>query len=340
MTSRGEITKKPNLRMRILLAFQIGWVGTVCLLGFWWAHIVSKQAQHIAELERKTGVADTLVTFGWLKTQRMLFWESSAFLIFLLASMALMIGLYWRDTLRARSIQAFFASVTHELKTPLTSIRLQAESITDSIPEGHEARSLTERLLEDTTRLETQVERVLELARLEGGGPVFTQTLGLKHLVDRFQKTSLSAYRDKLEVQNEIEDCEVFADPTSTQVILRNLFDNAIRHHPGDQIQVQLKTTRSPKHPDRVEFIFQNFFVKKGLVQQPTQSLGKLFEKGSASQGTGVGLYLVKKLMERMGGRAIFHGVVDSGSSSNPHMAAFKVSLYFKENKKEGPSHG
>lgn len=330
--SQGHMTQKPKDRIRLLLGLQVAWVGTICLLGYWWAHIVSKQAKQIAELERKTGVADHIITLGSLKTQRMLFWESSAFFVFLLASMALMIGLYWRDRLRARSIQAFFASVTHELKTPLTSIRLQAESITDSLPEDHDARTLIERLLEDTVRLETQVERVLELARLEGGGPVFNRGIRLRALVDHFLKSSFPAPARKIEIRNEIEDWEVLADPTSTQVILRNLLDNAVRHNSGDRIVVQLNTAHSNKAPGLVELIFQDFSVQNHPVLEPRQThplkkLGKLFEKGSTSQGTGVGLYLVRELMERMGGQVTFHGVV----LTEPSFESFKVSLFFRK---------
>ena len=106
-----------------------------------------------------------------MRTQHMLHWESTTFFVLAVVSSAFLFWLYWLDMRRARSIQAFFASVTHELRTPLTSIRLQAESIAEQCDESQ--RQLVARLLEDTTRLEGQVERTLELARLEARRPGF-----------------------------------------------------------------------------------------------------------------------------------------------------------------------
>ena len=89
-----------------------------------------------------------------------------------------LVWLYLRDQRRTNSLRAFFASVTHELRTPLTSIRLQAESLADA---GN-ASPLVERLLEDTSRLEGQVEKTLELARIEGGGELDLQPLPIHAL--------------------------------------------------------------------------------------------------------------------------------------------------------------
>jgi signal transduction histidine kinase len=309
--------------MRVLLSLQIAWLLIVCLLGFWWGHLVLKQAGYIVELERKIGLSDSLISVGWIKTQRMLFWESTTFFLILLASFALLIGLYWRDNRRARSIQAFFASVTHELKTPLTSIRLQAESIADSLPSDHEVRELSQRMMEDTSRLETQVERLLELARVEGGGPVYTRTFDLRQLTERFLKSWLPAYRGKVEIRNEIETGEILADPTAVQVILRNLLDNSLRHSGRNIpfIVLQSRQVTAPGNRAGVELIFQD----DGKSTDQPENPGGLFHKGSASQGTGVGLYLVRTLMERMGGHANF---VSSGSG-------FKVSLRFQAASKE-----
>lgn len=339
MMSTGQITRNPLVRMRILVGLQLAWLGTVSLLAFWWSRLLLKQAKQIAELELRSGIPAEMVNVEWLRTHRMLSWESGAFFLFLVASMALMIGIYWRDRLRSRSIQAFFASVTHELKTPLTSIRLQAESMADALSANTEVRDLSERLMEDTLRLETQVERVLELARLEGGGPVYTRTVGLRQLVDRFVSGWEPTYRGKVEIVNEVGDVEVVADPRAAHLILRNLFENSIRHSRKSKTRLELRSVRKE---GRIELVVSDNGAagsnQEGLLNLPAVSkLGKLFEKGAASQGTGVGLYLVKTLMERVGGGVRFHGLVGMGTAD----AGFKVSLFFIEGpdslKENGP---
>ena len=120
----------------------------------------------------------------------MLVGESSSFLALLLAVSLLLAWLYWREHRRARSMQAFFASVTHELRTPLTSIRLQAEAIA----EGEQRAELARRLLEDSHRLESQIDKTLELARIEGGGPLSEQAIPL-HAVARAIRSTTSRQR-------------------------------------------------------------------------------------------------------------------------------------------------
>src|SRR5258706_7070185 len=107
--------------------------------------------------------------------------ESSVFLLLLLAVTALLGWLYWRENRRARSMQAFFAAFTHELRTPLTSIRLQAEAIA----EGDQRAELARRLLEDSHRLEAQIDKTLELARIEGGGSLAEQAVPLRGWLER-----------------------------------------------------------------------------------------------------------------------------------------------------------
>ena len=315
MTGKGIITKAPASRLRLILILQVIWVGLVCLLAAWWGHLALKQAARIAELEKQTGLSSSIAELQWLHTQRMLHWESATFVVFLIASVVFLFWIYQRDMRRAGGLQAFFASVTHELRTPLTSIRLQAESIADNLSAKEiDQRHLVERLMEDTLRLEAQVERTLELARVEGGGPVFTQTVNLRALVDRMAKSCKEAYRGRLEVQNQLEDLDVQVDPAAFQVILKNLLDNSIRHSKRENVLVSLK---AEKHGDEVALLFHD---NGECIEQRPGNIGKLFHKGPSSNGAGVGLYLVRVLMERMGGRAVFSGA-----------EGFEVALHFKE---------
>ncbi len=308
MTGKGSISVLPNRRLRLMLAAQLLWLTTICLLGAWWGRLLMRQASRIAELERQTGISMTTAHEHWQRTQRMLFWESATFFGFLMAATALLFSLYWREARRARGVQAFFASLTHELRTPLTSIRLQAESLADHITGGGASakdaelkQKLCQRLLEDTTRLESQVERTLELARVEGGGSVLSQSFLLKPWLDYFLRTWDEGRGLKLKINSSVRDMQIQADPGAVQIILKNLLENSMRHSGQEKILGVNLTTE-----ERDGWVVLRYSDDGRGFQGDARKLGVLFEKGPGSQGAGVGLYLVSALMQRMGGRAEF----------------------------------
>ncbi len=316
MSGKGGMTSKPKRALKWMLSAQFSWLLALCALGAWWGWLVLSHAERIHDLETQLGLSSSTAESHWLRTQRMLFWEGSFFFGLLVLSGGVIFWVYWRDSKRQKGLQAFFASVTHELRTPLTSIRLQAESLQESFDpkkESGSSRVLTTRLLEDVLRLEGQVERTLELARVEGGGRVFTQSLRIKPWMERVLDTWRETYGDRLEVVSELEDLVVEADSSAIQVILRNLLENSIRHSRKDQVQVRV---RSRREGAQVAVTFRDDGSR--FEGDPTQ-LGRIFEKGVESQGAGVGLYLVRTLMERMGGRAAFQGT-----------DGFEVTLWFQ----------
>jgi len=280
-------------RLRWMVGAHLVWLFLVCLLGAWWGRLLLSQAAQLAalgsDLER------------WHRTQRMIYWESPVFFGLLLACSVLIFWMYWADVKRARGLQAFFASVTHELRTPLTSIRLQAESIAESLGDSHSEAPLVKRLLEDTLRLEAQVERTLELARLEGGGPVCNQPLQLKPWLNRWIKTWLQSNLGRVEVVFEVDDVWIEADPTALQIVFKNLFENALRHSGQELVKIEMSAHSSVEHKIQVTLRDNG----RGYVGDPN-SLGILFQKGPGSNGTGVGLYLVRTLVQRMKGEVSY----------------------------------
>lgn len=305
--------------LRIMIGAHLLWLLMVFLLGAWWGRLVLAQAKRIAELEGSIGVAVGVAQSHWHRTQRMLYWEGATFFTLLLASTILLFWLYWRDVKRSKGIRAFFASVTHELRTPLTSIRLQAESISENLSENRTEHQLVHRLLQDTLRLESQVERTLELARIEGGGPVYTQPLQLKPWVDRFLKAWKVDYREKVEFLASIKDLWIDADPMAMHLIFKNVLENSIKHSKKENVSI---TIEAESHAQGVALVLRD--NGEGFSGSEVD-LGTIFQKGPSSQGTGVGLYLIKALMKRMGGRAAF--------SSNP---GFEVALFFREGRGNG----
>jgi signal transduction histidine kinase len=194
-------------------------------------------------------------------------------------------------------MQAFFAAVTHELRTPLTSIRLQAEAIAD----GDQRAEVAQRLLEDSNRLESQIEKTLELARIEGGGPLAEQVIRLRGWLERTLATIAATWGEKVDLQVSVDEAvpAISADAAAVQMILRNLIENSIKH--GGVLPVRV-TVAARVRGAGVLIEYQD----NGQGAGDGKPLGLLFRRGASSAGTGIGLYLVRALMKRMGGHAEF----------------------------------
>lgn len=321
MNPAGQLIPKPSTRVRVLVALGFAWLIFLPALGGWWVFHMRQQAERIAALEERSGAPASEAGRQWSRTQRMLYWEGGTFFVGVSGTLFLVAWLYWRDSRRARSLHGFFASVTHELRTPLTGIRLEAESLAELTAPDSPSRALVERLLDDTTRIESQVERALELARVEGAGPVLTQPLNLRSVVGQFLRQWRAPVSTRVAVQNHVGNDAILADPAAVQIILRNLFENSVRHCGRDQVTIELSSATAPDSASLT--VSDDGQPAEGLPRQ----LGKLFAKGATTKGTGVGLYLVRALMERMGGRAEFE---PSPTTNAGARGGFRVRLHFK----------
>jgi signal transduction histidine kinase len=106
----------------------------------------------------------------------------------------------------------------------------------------------------------------------------------------------------------------VHGDTSALQLILRNLVENSLRHGDRDPIRIDVQALADARG---VTLKFRDY--GRGHTGDPSQ-LGRLFLRGSESRGTGVGLYLVRVLMERMGGDVQF---------ANAEGGGFAVTLHF-----------
>jgi signal transduction histidine kinase len=309
MDSKGRLSVQPARQSRLVAILAGVWLVIILVLGFWWGTLLLRQSARIAELSVAAGVPQAEALAELARTQRMLQWESGSFLILLLTLSGALFWFYWRDMQRARGTQAFFAALTHELRTPLTSVRLQSEAIAAGAP----TQELVERLLSDTYRLESQIDKTLELARIEGGGQLAEQDIRFDQWLERVLRGIAASEGDAMDVAVTLEPAlpAIRGDTSALQLILRNLLENSLRH--GDRDPVQISVTAKSVNGN-VELYFRD--NGRGFEGDPAR-LGRLFQRGSASRGTGVGLYLVRVLMERMGGKVEFSHAPGGGFATS-----------------------
>jgi signal transduction histidine kinase len=197
---------------------------------------------------------------------------------------------------RADYIRAFASNVSHEFKTPLTSIRGTVELLKDHLAEmpAEDRERFLHILEQDTDRLTRLVQRLLDLARADVLTPGVEQTdvaVVLHHVAERFRREGLNV---SLEISPGIR--SIALAPEVFESVVSNLLDNA-KQHGGSRVNVQL-SARATKDAGRehVEICVQD--DGKGITEHDTNRVfAPFFTTARQSGGTGLGLSIVQTLV-------------------------------------------
>lgn len=275
---------KDNGKLILILSFF--WAATLLLLGGWWLYLLVSLGDQLNQLQASTD-GPNLANLAK--------WEGSTFIIVLTLLSLSLLFLYHKNQKKTQALHDFFASLSHELKTPLASVRLQAEVMSDMVEKKYQDNALNklaQRLIEDSSNLETQMDKILQLSRLERGGAMNLTEVQLEGFLQKMNKSwarGLKISRQKID-----QNSTVLADEFALELIFKNLFENTRNHNPGTS-EVQLSVEQ------RKEDIIISY--RDGSVfQGEPQQLGQLFYKYNSSKGSGIGLYLIKKSLEKMNG--------------------------------------
>lgn len=262
----------------LLLFLSLLWALLLLILGGWWFYLMHQLGQgHILPTAKLT---------------RMLRWEGTTFVGLLLLLSATLMILYWRDIKKAKALQTFFASLTHELKTPLASVRLQSEVIHD-LGQNTKMINLTTRLIEDTKNLERQMDKILQLSRMELGGNLSLELINIASLIKNILPKIKGEIPLHLKCEEREQNALVFLDRFALELILLNMIENSARYNSHPNIVMELKINNK---------ILQLNYSDGGNFQGEVEKIGKLFFKHTTKSGSGIGFYLIKKLMLKMNG--------------------------------------
>jgi signal transduction histidine kinase len=219
-----------------------------------------------------------------------------------------------------RARRQLLADVSHELMTPLAAIRGYTETL--AMPELTIDADSRERYLgiigDETMKLEMLIGDLLDLARLEGGGGTMTiEDVPVRELFSRVADRHGPALRDKeiaLDVAVTPPDLTVRGDAQKLEQALQNLAANAIRHTPhGGRLQITASIA------DDVA----TFAVRDSGPGIPPEHLPHVFERfykadaarsTSSASGSGLGLSIVRAIVERHGGKVTAVNAPDGGA--------------------------
>ncbi len=217
-----------------------------------------------------------------------------------------------REVLEARRQVTFIDSVTHELKSPLASLRMALQTLARTELDEVQRERLRRMALRDVERLESFVDDVLLASRLADGtnreeGSLEEVDLGqLCEDVAQMVRTRHGLSEGVLRVEAP-QGVTTWTDRAALSVVLRNLLDNAVKYSEGHVGDVTISVSRCQDAPCVV-------VSDRGIGFEPEQArrLFQRFYRGPgeavrARRGTGLGLFVASMLARQLGGRLRAH---------------------------------
>ena len=193
-----------------------------------------------------------------------------------------------------RMRQEFTANVSHELKTPLTSISGYAEMIETGIAQEGDIQRFAERIHKEATRMIALIGDIMRLSALDEGAAVACERVALAQLArETAESQELSARQHEVELTVSGDDTCVMGDRTLLREMIHNLIDNAVRYNRPDG-SVQVRVSQGV------------LMVRDTGIGIPKESCERVFERfyrvdksrSRKTGGTGLGLAIVRHVAQ------------------------------------------
>ncbi len=250
----------------------------------------------------------------------MIIGEGMVFALTLIVGMGLVHRAHFQEVATANRKKNFLLSITHELKSPIAAINLVLDTLKSrDLPRG-QVESLAGDALEESKRLEKQINNLLLASRMEKDFILNKQHQDLIPIIEQAialqQKLHPNA---NIEFKTDSESIVAEIDRDSFSSIMNNLLENAIKYA-GDQA-IKTRVYKNKKNQLLVEVSDLGPGIsntEKAKVFDQFYRIGN--EETRASKGTGLGLYIVKKVVD-------LHNATIKISDNIPTGTTFTISL-------------
>lgn len=230
--------------------------------------------------------------------------EGATFMLVILIGAAVVYSSFRRSLRLSRQQNNFMLSVTHELKSPIAAMKLNLQTLEKygTSLADNKREMLIDRTIHESNRLNDLCNNMLIASQMEGHQYIAArEKFDLAQLTEYSVKDYAARYPGRFEADI-AEGLEVFGDKLLVQMAINNLLENAIKYTPADT-PVVISLTR--KNKDGVLEVADR---GNGIPDEEKKKIFNKFyrvgnENTRKTKGTGLGLYLTKKIMKEHKGR-------------------------------------
>jgi two-component system phosphate regulon sensor histidine kinase PhoR len=246
------------------------------------------------------------------------------FFVVIIVGVILFIVYLTRQIMLNQLQKNFIDSVTHELKTPLTSIKLYIETLKKHDLSREKKEDFLNIMLKDVERLDTLVDHILESAKLDHLARSYqVKEIKMEPLLNYCSEIITNRYNlEQGDITLKTDDNMVItSDPTALQLVLINLLDNSVKYS-NDNIKIIIEAYTNIA--GKVDIVIKDF--GEGI---PKPEINKIFSRfyrisneiTGNKKGSGLGLFIVKETINNLKGK------IEVSSEGKNKGTTFKITL-------------
>ncbi len=313
----------------VFIVVQVAWIGLMVVWIYWYF----KNSQNLAEFAKKLPPELLETDFNWV-----VLLEGGVLMLMILAGVYV-IFVYWNKQSRLYQLQSnFVSSVSHELKSPLASIRLYLETLKYQKVSSEEAQDFIGIMLSDTERLSDLIDNILESSKSDPKSMqlqftlvdivLFSQEI-IGHHKKLFEEKQCQI---KLKFNSHVK---VNIDAKAMRMVFNNLIANALRYsHAGTTLIIEV---RLDQKYCIIDFIDQGFGFEKKELKKIFKKFYRVQNKETQNlEGAGLGLYISRQIIMNHKGK--INAFSEGQGKGTRFMVSLPVDNTFAEENQKYPS--